>query len=136
MKINIARQKDILGKGKGYLIGLDEKFIIEASMMSVPTKKLAEKFATKINTLLNNKKYENFNSMFSDILEEYNNCFDVIEEKNIILDILRKEYFDLFKQGLINPISNDKELIDFAKSNKETLKEKIINIDYFLECCV
>lgn len=136
MNISIVRQKDVLGKGKGYLIGFDNNFIIEGSMINLDTKKVAEKFATNINSLINTEKFKCFNDMFNVILNEYNNCYDAIQDKNKIMDILRLEYFELFKQGLLKPIGNDKQLIEFAKENKEKLINKIDNIDYFLEYCI
>lgn len=136
MNINIAKQKDVFGKGKGYLIGFDNKFIIEGSMMNLDTKKVAEKFANNINELIKTEKFSCFNDIFKVVINEYNNCYEAIQDKNKIMDILRSEYFEMFKKGLVKHIGNDKQLIEWAKDNKEIFINKIDNINSFLEYCI
>lgn len=125
MQITIAKAKDITLSGKGYLVGIDNIYILKGSMFNFKYKKYAEKFVKMVLKQLKTNK-----NLFEVMQKEYDNYLNIESYQNqeSILDRVRSEYFKI--NMLLN---NCDQLITFAKNNIEKLN--IENLDSYLYYC-
>ena len=130
MKIMITRAKGITLDGKGYLVGINNIYVLDGSMFSFKYKKYAERF---IKTVL--KQLETNKNLFEVMKKEYNNYLNIESRQNqeSILDKIRLEYFKLYELNILPPLGSDKQLINFAKNNIKKLNIK--NLDSYLYYC-
>ena len=130
MKIMITRAKGITLDGKGYLVGINNIYVLDGSMFSFKYKKYAERF---IKTVL--KQLETNKNLFEVMKKEYNNYLNIESRQNqeSILDKIRLEYFKLYELNILPPLGSDEQLVNFAKNNIKKLNIK--NLDSYLYYC-
>ncbi|MGL4573110.1 MAG: hypothetical protein ACRCVJ_18870, partial [Clostridium sp.] len=130
MKLTIIRAKGITLSGKGYLVGINNIYVIEGLIFSFTYKKYAEKFVKMVLQQLETNK-----NLLEVMKKEYDKYLSVErkQSQNDILDKIRLKCFELRKVERIQIIDNDKQLLDFAKDNIK--KINIENLDNYLYYC-
>ena len=107
MKLSIIKANEITPFGKGYLVGVDGHYIIDASMLNFNNKKVAVKFVNRIIDKIKKGDIKNILDIFNE-----SNCFDYVSRnKNEILENIKNIYWDLLRSKEVNPVSSDKDLL-------------------------
>lgn len=132
MKIIITRAKGITLDGKGYLVGINNIYVLEGSIFNFKYKKYAEKFVNKVL-----KQLEINKNLLEVMKKEYSNYLSIETKQNQqdILDKARSKYFNLysFEENKLPLITSDKQLIDFIKENIE--KFNVESLENYLYYC-
>ena len=125
MKITVTKAKGITLDGKGYLVGINNIYVLDGSMFNFKYKKYAIKFIKRILEELKTNK-----NIIEVMRKEYNNYLSIESKysKEAILDRIKLEYYKT------NTWLNDyNQLIAFAKENLKDLNIKNLN-DYLYYC--